>query len=91
MYQRVLSHMKAGRCLAGTCFWMLAAPSYADYDGFTIRFPSDISSEVLEHAREVARLNGPAPAAAPALYCAPPPDSAPGAGSAERSRSCTCS
>lgn len=37
---RALQHMRAGAGLAGTVFWMLAAPSYGDFDGFTVYFSS---------------------------------------------------
>ena len=33
---RVLHHMRAGSGLAGSAFWVLAAPSYPDHDGFTV-------------------------------------------------------
>ena len=36
VYDTVLHHMAAGHAVAGTCFWMLAAASYPDYDGFTV-------------------------------------------------------
>ncbi|KAK9846590.1 hypothetical protein WJX81_007289 [Elliptochloris bilobata] len=36
VYDTVLHHMVAGHAVAGTCFWMLAATSYPDYDGFTL-------------------------------------------------------
>ena len=35
--------MQAGG-LAGTAFWMMAAPSYPDYDGFTVYFSSPPTS-----------------------------------------------
>lgn len=31
--------MEAGRHVAGSMFWMTAAPSYPDYDGFTVYLP----------------------------------------------------
>ncbi len=36
---RVLQLMHAGSPMAGSILWMTAAPSYPDYDGFTIYLP----------------------------------------------------
>lgn len=38
-----MQHMQAGG-LAGTAFWMVAAPSYPDHDGFTVYFNTSPSS-----------------------------------------------
>lgn len=36
---RVLELMQQRRFMAGSIFWMAAAPSYPDYDGFTLYLP----------------------------------------------------
>lgn len=70
-----LRHMRAGSGLAGWAFWMLAAPSYPDYDGFTVYFSggpdgagsgsSRTAGVIKEAAAAVAALNREAaPAAA---------------------------
>jgi mannan endo-1,4-beta-mannosidase len=55
-----LRHMREGAPLAGTAFWMAAAESYPDYDGFTIylaRGGGDPTVRVIQrHAAEVRAL-----------------------------------
>ena len=71
MLGRSLHHMREGG-LAGTAFWLIAAPSYPDHDGFTVYFStasgapstSRTAAAVRQHAAAVAALNG-APAAVP--------------------------
>ena len=61
-----LARMHTGSPLAGTLFWMIAAPSYPDYDEFTIYFrgkgggdsQQDPTADVIkQHAAGVAALN----------------------------------
>lgn len=37
--------MRPGGGLAGTAFWLIAAPSYPDHDGFTVYFSSSGSNQ----------------------------------------------
>lgn len=46
---RCVQHMQAGG-LAGTAFWMMAAPSYPDHDGFTVYFSTSPSSSSSSYA-----------------------------------------
>ncbi|KAL4858577.1 Mannan endo-1 [Chlorella vulgaris] len=62
--QAALRHMTARAGLAGTEFWMIAAPSYPDHDGFTVYFSGTQScatngtaDAIRQHAVAVARLN----------------------------------
>lgn len=38
LLERCVKHMRAGAPMAGTAFWMAAAPSYPDHDGFSVYF-----------------------------------------------------
>ena len=56
-----LRHMERGG-LAGTAYWVLAAPTYADHDGFTIYLSgpssgSRTAAAVRQHAAAVLDLN----------------------------------
>lgn len=44
VYDRVEKYAAGGRPFAGGLFWTLAAPEYADYDGFTIYLHQGMST-----------------------------------------------
>lgn len=65
--------MRRGAPLAGTLYWVLAAPSYGDFDGFTIYLSGPRrgqAAEALEaHAAYVAALNAEAEEAVAVAIC----------------------
>ena len=38
VYERVVTHARAGHFTGGSCFWCLTAAGYPDYDGFKVSF-----------------------------------------------------
>jgi len=60
--ERCIEHMTSNAPLAGTVFWMAAAPSYPDHDGFTVYFSGEgaqpsIREGFVEHSKAIERLN----------------------------------
>lgn len=98
--------MAARAGLAGTAFWMIAAPSYPDHDGFTVYFsgtPSGARSgsadggstadAIRQHAVAVARLNNRPDQRNPHLAdaCAQPrAEVGAGGGGEQPSEACPC-
>jgi hypothetical protein len=54
--------MRAGG-LAGTAFWLMAAPSYPDHDGFTVYLSTARGASSTNHTAEVIRRHAAAVAA----------------------------
>ena len=60
VYERVVTHARAGHFMGGSCFWCLTAAGYPDYDGFKVSFqqPGSQSSYWAEPKQEAGQRAG---------------------------------